>query len=506
MKPNYSVSALSEKEKEKIDLEIKAKEDEWEGKIEKFLVDLKVQAELQGYVSAAMLLPMEDIDTTKITGLLSFLMPFQLLFCNVVTLARCIKQFSRWDFPHTCLLLSIAGLLLSLVFALVAPFLSTVCKWTLRIVVWMFLGPQTGILAYAIKKKNEKNNAIIKQNESRISWVRSMKESAEKLKAIMQVRYGKYVKTVSTFRACRADHYPLAVKSEAKPFKSLSTSSIRRKRIPGNALEGSMIPVQKTDYGRPQRFFSFFGQVECSKLIFEFSCEGLPALEDSPLGEHCFFKLFREKYDNEDECLYVSEATPRKNSKWKRGVINWNLLSSQNEVNLKIELYFGSELEEQYVGAASTTLKKLLKCSISLIEIDGQAAGTLIPTFVEVSSDKFEDKVEDSVAIDEEEESEKQSLKFHIVGESLKNAEGVLRKSDPFYTIMMNPGTDEEKRVYTSKVFKNNLNPYWTAGSFALDTIESEFYNKVLRITVYDHERDGNHVLIGVRVTFLFGS
>jgi len=503
VKSNFSLAPTSETEKRKIDMELKKEKEERERKVQQFLDWIKQMAEFQGHVTEATLLQVDEIDTTKKKGgLLAFLFPLQMILCDVVTFTRFSKQFLRWDFPHACLLICLAGFTFSLLLAVISPIFPYVWTWTCRMVVWGFLGPQMGLFDKMKEnmKKKEVDEANVKSNEHKVADARTLKESAKKMKAMFQIRYGKFVKTVSSFRACRVDHFPISIESEAKPFKPFILDSVTKRRILGNTLEGLMIPVEtKVDAG-PNLFRKLFGGAVISKFTFEFSCKDLFLLGDTPLEGNCFFQILHEDEAIKNKLLYLSETVSCKDVHWKRGTMDVKQLSSNHTVYLKIEIYIRSQSEQQFIGAVSTTLQDLVKCTLCPIEKNGGNVGTLVPEYIAISSVFNEENIEDGLTVYQENDSDINLFKFHIIGEKLKNVEGVFRKSDPFYTIELHPGTDKEMLVYTSKVFRNNLNPHWTANSFPLDSIHN-IYDTILRIKVFDHERDGNHVFIGVRIT-----
>ena len=99
--------------------------------------------------------------------------------------------------------------------------------------------------------------------------------------------------------------------------------------------------------------------------------------------------------------------------------------------------------------------------------------------------------------------SSSNSLSFQIVGYKLKNIEGPFQKSDPFYELH---AWDESAEsfdifVYRSDWISNNLNPQWDSTLIDTNILFKNNANAMFRISVYDHESDGKHDLIGVSTT-----
>ena len=100
-------------------------------------------------------------------------------------------------------------------------------------------------------------------------------------------------------------------------------------------------------------------------------------------------------------------------------------------------------------------------------------------------------------------------------GVKLSNVDGLLGKSDPFYTIsaQINAASGRTwQPVYRSETIDNNLNPVWDSFTLPLDKLCGGNKDLPLLIEVSDWEKSGKHKLIGsVEITvhglvFLMGS
>mmetsp|Transcript_20680 Transcript_20680/g.58891 ORF Transcript_20680/g.58891 Transcript_20680/m.58891 type:complete len:600 (+) Transcript_20680:355-2154(+) len=92
-------------------------------------------------------------------------------------------------------------------------------------------------------------------------------------------------------------------------------------------------------------------------------------------------------------------------------------------------------------------------------------------------------------------------LRLGLSGIKLKNTEGFMRKSDPFYELNSQANTAGGQtwdNVFRSEVCKNNLNPKWKESSIPLSILCQGDVNKPIQIVVFDHESSGQHVLMGM--------
>lgn len=76
-----------------------------------------------------------------------------------------------------------------------------------------------------------------------------------------------------------------------------------------------------------------------------------------------------------------------------------------------------------------------------------------------------------------------------------------LKKSDPFYEIHSRTENEEGfiewERVYRSKTIMDNLNPVWPEVVIDVSSLGEGNLNHPLKLVIFDHEKSGNHNLIG---------
>lgn len=91
-------------------------------------------------------------------------------------------------------------------------------------------------------------------------------------------------------------------------------------------------------------------------------------------------------------------------------------------------------------------------------------------------------------------------LRLGMKGIKLKNTEGFLRKSDPFFELSTKrdgAGGLTWDNVHRSETVKDNLNPTWKEAVVNLSVLNQGDLQKPILITVYDYESKGGHVLMG---------
>lgn len=91
-------------------------------------------------------------------------------------------------------------------------------------------------------------------------------------------------------------------------------------------------------------------------------------------------------------------------------------------------------------------------------------------------------------------------LRLKMKGVKLKNTEGFMKKSDPFFEVerrLDSAGGLTWDNVYRSNVVQDNLSPTWNEAAIELSTLCGGDLSKPIQVAVYDHESDGKHVLMG---------
>jgi hypothetical protein len=92
-------------------------------------------------------------------------------------------------------------------------------------------------------------------------------------------------------------------------------------------------------------------------------------------------------------------------------------------------------------------------------------------------------------------------LSAQLKGIKLKNKEGMFGTSDPFFVLSRVREDGSWTPVYKSMSIPRNLNPVWPTFTVSLQKLCNGDYDRPLRIEVFDHEKSGNHKLMGVGET-----
>lgn len=85
-------------------------------------------------------------------------------------------------------------------------------------------------------------------------------------------------------------------------------------------------------------------------------------------------------------------------------------------------------------------------------------------------------------------------------GEKLKNTEGIFRRSDPFYQFVRSDVVErgpEWNIVHRSHPIMNNLSPDWPEEKIELSELCYSDINRRLQLSIYDYEKNGEHVFMG---------
>lgn len=91
-------------------------------------------------------------------------------------------------------------------------------------------------------------------------------------------------------------------------------------------------------------------------------------------------------------------------------------------------------------------------------------------------------------------------LRLQMKGQKLKNTEGFMRKSDPFFELNRRvdaAGAITWDNVVKSDVVKNNLSPDWKEVVVELSILCGGNQDSPILVKVYDYESDGKHDLMG---------
>lgn len=99
-------------------------------------------------------------------------------------------------------------------------------------------------------------------------------------------------------------------------------------------------------------------------------------------------------------------------------------------------------------------------------------------------------------------------LRLRMKGIKLKNTEGFLRKSDPFFELSKkrdSAGGQTWDNVHRSETVMDNLSPSWKEAVVELSTLCDGDLDKPVQVTVYDYESSGKHVLMGAFETTVNG-
>eukprot|EP00522_Entomoneis_paludosa_P012126 CAMPEP_0172447842 /NCGR_PEP_ID=MMETSP1065-20121228/7025_1 /TAXON_ID=265537 /ORGANISM="Amphiprora paludosa, Strain CCMP125" /LENGTH=575 /DNA_ID=CAMNT_0013199213 /DNA_START=83 /DNA_END=1810 /DNA_ORIENTATION=+ len=91
-------------------------------------------------------------------------------------------------------------------------------------------------------------------------------------------------------------------------------------------------------------------------------------------------------------------------------------------------------------------------------------------------------------------------LRLNLKGTKLKNVEGWVGKSDPFYELYRKADTAGGltwDNVFRSEVVKNNLNPTWKPATVELSKLCGGDLDAPIKVSVFDYESKGGHVSMG---------
>lgn len=215
----------------------------------------------------------EDVTdmSTKIGGVSidpfkPILFPVQRNLAMVIRYVRTLKYIVSWEECYISFWVTVGCGVLSIVFFFVPWFF--VIKWISRIVIWAVFGPWMKLVdIYVIGKEplseeEEKKKQMIDKEKRYMKHIKAVqaariqRENGTKLKAMKKHMFGKYVIRIPVLKEDRYRDHPLP-ESSAAPYKldsrSLSELAMeevgyRRTRVPGQHLEGDMIPRVSIDW------------------------------------------------------------------------------------------------------------------------------------------------------------------------------------------------------------------------------------------------------------------
>lgn len=256
--------------------EVLAYEKMWNKKIEDATKRAAVAAkdaecEAEEAEAAAELIGDTDTDiTTKVGGHFSlkvdilkpYLEPYQVYLVIVCRLLRYVRNVVLWEECYLSFWLTLGCMVLSVV-SLFVPWFFFV-RWTSRIIIWTVFGPWMKLadIYYWTPIENMTLEEIAKQKEERkklrqkylteaVEKARIERERAQKLKAMKKFLFGKFIMKVPVLKEDRHCDFPLpessAVPYSPKPLAlaelAMKEAGYHRIRIPGQHLEGDMIPT-----------------------------------------------------------------------------------------------------------------------------------------------------------------------------------------------------------------------------------------------------------------------
>ena len=203
------------------------------------------------------------------------LFPIQRNLAMVIRYLRTLKYVVSWEECYISFWVTVGCGVLSIVFFFIPWFF--VIKWISRIVVWAIFGPWMKLVdIYVVSKEplsdDEEKKKQLKDKAKRfmkhtkaIQVARVKREDANKLKAMKKYMFGKFVIRIPVLKEDRYRDHPLP-ESSATPYKPDSRSlselameevGYRKTRVPGQHLEGDMIPQVSTDWTEDVLICSF---------------------------------------------------------------------------------------------------------------------------------------------------------------------------------------------------------------------------------------------------------
>jgi len=175
---------------------------------------------------------------------------------------RCCRNVILWQECYLSFWITMGSLVLSFACLFIPWFF--IIRWTSRIVAWTLFGPWMMLvdIHYWVPMENMSEEDRIEEKEKarkmrkvvfkkQIEEARTQKEKAKKLKQMKRYIFGKFIAKVPVLKEDRHWDVPLAESSatlyKPKPLPlaevAMMEAGYHRVRLPGQQLEGDMIPV-----------------------------------------------------------------------------------------------------------------------------------------------------------------------------------------------------------------------------------------------------------------------
>mmetsp|Transcript_22558 Transcript_22558/g.42003 ORF Transcript_22558/g.42003 Transcript_22558/m.42003 type:complete len:465 (-) Transcript_22558:34-1428(-) len=134
--------------------------------------------------------------------------------------------------------------------------------------------------------------------------------------------------------------------------------------------------------------------------------------------------------------------------------------------------------KHDFVGSATLTLSELMGARGNAMKLKLEKKGYIIVQGEEVAACNDE-------------------LHLRLAGSKLKNRES-FSKSDPFFTISRMHENGDFMQIFKSEYVSRNLYPEWKPLKLSLQKVCNGDLDRPIKIEVFDHEKNGNHRVMGV--------
>jgi len=210
----------------------------------------------------------DDDIGTKVGGGISIdpvraaLYPIQLMLGMLCRAIRFVKNVIIWEESYFSFWIATGSLVLAVVCLFVPWF--WLMKWTSRVIVWTVFGPWMKLVDMfyisRTKPETEEERKLREEaekikrklaNTEAANQARQIRENTKKMKVMKKYMFGKYAMRVPILKQDRYLDVPLP-ESSATPYKekeftlaelAMQEAGYNRTRVPGQTLEGDMIPT-----------------------------------------------------------------------------------------------------------------------------------------------------------------------------------------------------------------------------------------------------------------------